>query len=253
MSVNFTEYYVQLINKRTGSVIDDDSGVYNVLTAGSPVEATIYSDDKGTSGSNPGTMTDGIVQFWTASSVSSVDISIYTANGEALFLQGVTADQHRAEVDVDKMEQTLVIPFLANDNSELDTGFTLNGNVLIEDVMLKVVTVDAGETIDVGTDGTTTNDPNGLIAAALVSAAGYIELNPQITGGSNIDHVGTNFVGELLATSIVGADAVATVGGQTRLKTLVASTETDCNITYTGSAGSDTAAGYIMLQLRKLL
>lgn len=253
MSVNFKEFYVQLINKRTGSVINDDSGVYNVLAAGSPVEATIYSDDKGTSGSNPGTMTDGIVQFWTASSVSSVDISIYTANGEALFLQGVTADQHRAEVDVDKMEQTLVIPFLANDNSELDTGFTLNGNVLIEDVMLKVVTVDAGETIDVGLDGTTTNDPNGLITAALVSAAGYIELNPQITGGTNIDFVGTNFVGELLATSIVGADAVATVGGQTRLKTLVASTETDANITYTGSAGSDTAAGYIMLQLRKLL
>lgn len=253
MGVNFKEYHMQLINKRTGSVIDDDSGVYNVLAAGSPVEATIYSDDKGTSASNPATMTNGTLLFYTASSVTSVDISIYTANGEAVFLQGVTSNQQRVEIDVDKMEQTLVIPFLANDNSELDTGFTLNGNVLIEDVMLKVVTVDAGETIDVGTDGTTTNDPNGLIAAALVSAAGYIELNPQITGGTNIDYVGTNFVGELLATSITGADAVATVGGQTRLKTLVADTETDCNITYTGSAGSDTAAGYIMLQLRKLL
>ena len=159
---------------------------------------------------------------------------------------------HRVEVDVEKLDQMLVIPFLANDNSELDTGFTLNGDCLLEDVMLKVVTVDAGETIDVGLDGTTTNDPNGLIAAALVSAAGYVELVPQITGGSNIDYVGTNFIGALLGTSIAGADAVATVGGFTRLRTLVASTETDCNITYTGSAGSDTAAGYIFLFLKKL-
>ena len=40
---NTTEWNIQLINSRTGSIIDDDSGVCNVLTAASPVEITIYS------------------------------------------------------------------------------------------------------------------------------------------------------------------------------------------------------------------
>ena len=81
-------WFVQLFNKRTTRMIDDDSGVCNVLVAGSPVEVTIYATEMGTSaGSNPLTFTDGKIEFWTADTVTSVDISIYTANGDAVFVQ----------------------------------------------------------------------------------------------------------------------------------------------------------------------
>lgn len=252
MGVNYTEWRFQLMNERTETPIDDDSGVVNVLTAGSPAEITIYSDDRGTAASNPLTMTNGVARFFTATSVTSVDLSILTANGDAIFIQGATPSNQKIMVEVDKLEQVLVAPFAASDNVETDTGFTLKGDCLIKDCRLKVTTVDATETIDVGLNGTITNDPNGLIAAASVATAGYVELKPQIANGVNIDYVGTNYVGALLATSIPGADAVATVGGWTKVETLVAAAETDCNITYTGSAGSDTAAGYIFLEYLKL-
>ena len=247
----YTEWRLTLINARTGAHIDDDSGVANVLTAGSPVEATIYSDEQGTAASNPLTFSNGSVRFYTLSSVTTVDVSVLTENSQACFLKCLTPSEQKVLINPDQLKQCAVIPFAASDNTETDTGFTLNlsgtNDILVEDVALNVVTVDAGETIDVGTNGTTTDDPNGLIAAALVSAAGYVELAGQITNGSNIDYVGANYLGAQLATVIAGADAVATVGGTTRLKTGILTAETDCNITYTGSAGSDTAAGYIYL------
>jgi hypothetical protein len=252
MSVVYKEWNLQLINMRKNVDIDDDAGVCNVLTAGDPAEITLYSDERGTSQANPLTISNGRIRFFTLSTITSVDLSIYTANGEAAFVQDVVRSDHRVLIDTDKLEQTLVIPWFFNNNVETDTGFTLIGDVLIKDIRLLVTTVDATETIDIGLDGTTTNDPNGLVAAALTSAAGYVELKPQITDGTNIDYVGSNYVGALLATSITGADAVATVGGWTKLETLIGAAETDANVTYTCSAGSDTAAGYMILHLMKI-
>jgi len=252
MSSGYKEYYVQLINSRTKQAIDDDSGVYNVLTADSPVELTIYSNDQGSSQSNPGTMTDGVIQFWTANTVTSVDLSIYTANGEAVFVQALTPSQHRVEVDVDKLEQTLVLPFAASE-AETSTGFTLAASTLIEDIDLLVSTVDDTETMDVGTDGTTTNDPNGLIAAASVATAGLVDLGAIVTSGSNEDYFSSCTLGALLADFLAGTDVATDVGTFRRIKTFIGSAETDANITYTGSSGTDTAAGYIILTLKKLL
>jgi hypothetical protein len=253
MSANYTEWYIQLINSRTQQPIDDDSGVYNVLTAGSPSEVTIYSNDKGTSGSNPGTMTDGIIHFWTASTVTSVDISIYTANGDALFLQSVSPSDHHVEVDVEKLEQNLVIPFGASDNSETDTGFTLISPVVIEDIELKVTAADAAETIDFGLNGSTTDDPDGLIAAASVASATFVDLGPIVTSGANEDYLAACYYGALLADFTAGADAATDVGTFRRKKCYIVASETDANVTYTGSAGSDTAAGYAILKLKKML
>src|SRR3972149_5052846 len=98
MGAKYTEYYVQLVNARTKQPINDDTGVCNVLTVDSPVEITIYSNDDGTAGSNPLTMKDGIIRFWTASTVTSVDLSILTAAGQAVFVENLTPSQHRGEV-----------------------------------------------------------------------------------------------------------------------------------------------------------
>lgn len=251
MERGYTHWRVQLFSKRTGLQIDDDAGVVNVLTAGSPVEATLYSDLKGTSKANPITLTNGRAEFYTASSVTSVDLSILTAAGDALFVKSFAVGESRVEVDTEQRNQVLVVPFAASDNTVTDTGFDLPANMLLEAALLKVVTGDTGETIDFGFENATENgDLDGLIAAASVASTGFVELVPQITGGTNIDYVGTNYVGALLATSIAGADAVATVGGWTpkRYRT----DGTIKSLVYTGSAGSDTAAGYFILLYKKL-
>jgi hypothetical protein len=247
----YKEWRLVLANTRTKLPIDDDTGACYVLTAGSPVEVSLYADQAGTAAANPLTLSNGVIRFFTAASVTSVDLSILTANGDALFLQDVTQSMGRVDVDPDKQNQLLVVPFAASDNTATDTGFDLPVNMLIVEALMRVVTVDSGETIDFGFDNATeSGDLDGLIAAASVANAGYVELKPQITGGANIDYVGTNYVGALLATSIAGADAVATVGGFTPK-----SYRTDGTIkslVYTGSAGSDTAAGYFVVRYIKL-
>lgn len=249
MGSNYTEYHVQLVNQRTKMSIDDDSGVCNVLTVNSPAEATIYSDDTGTAASNPLTISNGAIRFWTAATVTSVDLSILTATGHAVFVRDLTPSQHRVDIDTENRTQLLVVPFGASDNVETDTGFDLPAKCRIDPFRLglRITTVDSTETINVGIlSSESGGDADGFIVAASVATLGYVNLIPQITNGTTIDYVSTNYVGVLLATSITGADAVATLGGWTP-KCNYVTDGTAKSITYTGSAGSDTAAGYILI------
>src|SRR3990167_791942 len=246
----FTNWKLELVNKRTGLIIDDDAGKARVMTAGAPASPTLYADSLGTALTNPITFTNGKAEFWTVNTITSVDVSIMTAAGEAVYLRGTTPGLTKVEVDKEQMEHVLVIPFGPNDNDVLDTGFDIPANMLITDVSMRVDTVDATETIEFGFENAVEGgDLDGLIDAALVDTAGYVELEPQITGGTNIDYVGTNYVGALLCTSIAGADAVATVGGFTRKK--YRTDGTIKSFVYTGSAGSDTAAGYFFVRYQK--
>ena len=85
-ATGYTEWYFQLHNTRTRQAIDDDTGIVNVLTENSPVELTIYSDDRGTSASNPLTMTNGVARFFTADTVTACDLSILTEKSHAVFI-----------------------------------------------------------------------------------------------------------------------------------------------------------------------
>jgi hypothetical protein len=253
------EVFLQLVDMWTKRPIEV-GGTYNVLQAGVPAEQTIYSSENSSSAaSNPGSISsDGIIRFWVASGTSSIDISIYTANGDAEFIQGIVpslqsnSGQNHVDINPHRRDQILVIPMIFNDNTETDTGFTLVGPVVISDIELFVTTVDAGETLDIGLDGTTTNDPNGLVAAASVATAGYVELGGAVNNGSNIDYYDSIVYGALLASFINGSDAVATNGGITRIKAYIAEAETDANITYTESAGGDAFAGYMMVHLLRM-
>ena len=249
MGASYTEYYLQLVNKRTGMAINDDSGVANVLTVNSPAEVTIYADDMGTAASNPLTMTDGKIRFFTLASVTSVDVSILTAAGQAIFVEGLTSSQHRIDVDTETRSQLLIVPFLfLAGGTVVDTGFNIPAKCRIDPFRLglRVTTADAGETIDVGLLASEAGgDEDGFIVAASLASLGYINLIPQITGGTNIDYVSTNYVGVLLATTIAGADAVATVGGWSP-KCNYVTDGTATSLTYTPSS-SDTAAGYILI------
>jgi len=106
--------------------------------------------------------------------------------------------------------------------SETQTGFTLPASAIVHDVMLNVITVDATETVDVGTQGTS-NDPDGYLDAVSLAVAGLVR-------GSLAD--GAVTLGALLfeiteATTAAARNPDITAGGDP--------------ISYTCSAGSDTA------------
>lgn len=112
--------------------------------------------------------------------------------------------------------------------AETQTEFTLPANAIVKDVFLNVITVDATETVDVGTQGTS-NDPNGYLQAASLATAGLVF-------GSLADGAVTR--GALLFEVTEAVTAAArkpdiTAGGDP--------------ISYTCSAGSDTAVFDIII------
>ena len=256
MSVSYREWYFQLWDTQRKISIDDDSAKLIVLTADSPTAPTIYSDANGTSVSNavrtPRSFVNGTVRFWTDQSVTSVDLSLMTAKGEAYFFEDVAYSCHRLDINPFQRDHLLVLPFGASDNSETDTGIDLPANLLVRDAFIRVTTADATETLDVGIlSSESGGDADGLLMLMDVANLGFVNPFPVVTNGTNIDYnVHTSGRGALLKQGIAGADAVATCGGvQPRF---YRTDGTAKSVTYTGSTGSDTAAGYIILSYTRL-
>ena len=139
-----------------------------------------------------------------------------------------------AETDVSRLaastkfiHRTAVIHCDAQ-TSETQTEFTLPDNAIVNDVFLNVITVDATETVDVGTMGTS-NDPNGFLAAASLATAGLVY-------GSLADGAVTR--GALLFEITEATTAAA------RMPDLTAGGDP---VSYTCSAGSDTAVFDIII------
>lgn len=115
--------------------------------------------------------------------------------------------------------------------TETQTGFTLPDNAIVKDVFLNVITVDATETVDVGTQGTS-NDPDGYLATASIATAGLVKgilADGAITLGALLfEETGTG-------ADVANARTVdITAGGDP--------------ISYTCSAGSDTAVFDIIIE-----
>lgn len=256
MPATRTEWWFQLVDLRSGKPLDIDDGQLLVLTAGAPTAPTVYATADGAAVTNavrtPRTFTNGEARFWTNRSTTSVDLVVcITATGEAYFFEDVVPSDHKIWVDKSQAEYRLVAPFGASDNTEIDTGLDLGANCLIHDACIRVTTVDATETLDVGLlSSETGGDADGFLTVIPVDTLGYVEPAPTANNGANVDFLNSNNYGVLLASSITGSDAVATNGAYARLRF-----NTDGepeSLSYTGSAGSDTAAGYIQLSYTKL-
>ena len=113
--------------------------------------------------------------------------------------------------------------------SETQTNFTLPDTAIVRDVYLNVITVDATETVDVGTMGTS-NDPDGYLVAASLATAGIVY-------GSLADAAVTR--GALLYEITEAVTAAA------RMPDITAGGDP---ISYTCSAGSDTAVFDIIIE-----
>ena len=137
------------------------------------------------------------------------------------------ADNSRLNASTKFVAKTAVIRCDAQ-TSETQTEFTLPASAIVRDVFLNVITVDATETVDVGTQGTS-NDPNGNLQGASLATAGLVF-------GSLADGAVTR--GALLFEVTEAVTAAArkpdiTAGGDP--------------VSYTCSAGSDTAVFDIII------
>lgn len=219
---------------------------------------TVFGDDTSTSLTNPVTTSNfasasyckGRVQFRVDPGEANdtyVDLIVVdTAGGYTALIEDFTQYEHKIIIDErPNIMHHGCIWFGASDNTETDTSVDIIADSLVHDVRVEVVTVDATETIDVGLLSTeTAGDANGFRAAVSVATAGFVADTAVITNGSNIDYTAASTYGALLVTAITGSDAVATCGGKSYLGHVVTASNAT-SITYTGSAGSDTAAGYI--------
>lgn len=222
-------YKIQLADHRTGALIQDSGGDVYVAKDGANGKETLLNAD-GSALANPVALNNGLLDFWVGDSVNFVDLYIQAPGGHFVVMESVGPSGPN-EIFIDQGQKTgvMVIPFDIADTTaavETDTGFNEPANALmLPNAAVSVVDIDAAETIDVGT----TTDPNGFLAALSVAVAGVIK-------GTLVN--GAKTLGALLFVQSGGT------AGDDAPEAHVGAAD---NITYTLTAGSDTATGKIML------
>ena len=144
-------------------------------------------------------------------------------------------DFSKLQADTKFIRHTAVIRCDAQ-TTETQTGFTLPATAIVHDVMLNIITVDATETVDVGTQGTS-NDPNGFLAAASLATAGLVKgslLDGSVTRGALLQEES----GTAADVALTKTDDI-TAGGDP--------------VSYTCSAGSDTAVFDIIIDYTEVV
>lgn len=122
------------------------------------------------------------------------------------------------------------------DNAERTTSFTFPAVSIVHDVFLNVITVDATETVSVGTEGTS-NDPDGFLAGVSLATAGIVK-------GSLSDSAIT--LGALLQEETgTGVDVA-----YARAPAIIAAADP---VSFTCSAGTDTAVFDIIIDYTEVV
>lgn len=182
----YNHYAIQLKESVLGTAIISAGGTVYVAKAGDPAKETIYSDAVGTSASNPLTPTRGLIEFYTLSTVSSVDLYIMAPDGQFLVVEGIMpSGPNEVAIDTSRKAQLMKIPFSIADATaatETDTGFNIPDPSFVLDRLhgagLDVVAADSSvgsKTMDVGTLSTESGgDANGLIAASSTANTGLV-------------------------------------------------------------------------------
>ena len=228
------EWRIQLKDAMTGEAIITAGGTVYVATNGDAQKATLYTA-AGASLANPITPTRGFINFFAADTVEKVDLYGMAPGGEAFVLKNVSpSGPNEIEVDTGRLNHVLVIPFSIADTTattETDTGFDTGTDKLwLPTPFIKVSTIDATETIDVGTDGSGANDADGFINAVALDSAVAVKATLLASG----DTMGALF--SVLDSANAGDDAPEGFINSA-----------NDNITYTLTAGTDTAEVFICL------
>ena len=129
------------------------------------------------------------------------------------------------------------------DASERTTAFTLPAGCIVHDVYINVRTADAGETVDIGTEGTS-NDPNGYASLLSLANEGIVRPGVTVTAGANETYFSAATRGALLATFLAGSNVTGDVGTYVEHPHVLATADP---LSFTCSTGTDTAVFDIII------
>lgn len=147
--------------------------------------------------------------------------------------------------------KVIKIPF-GHETSETDTGVDLPPKALVLDAFIEVLTGDSGITLDVGTKSSETGgDADGFLDGISVASTGLVPAGVTVTAGANENYFSACTYGAKLASFVAGSDTAGDVGTYAR-KYYATDSATAKSITYTASAGADTAEGNIYLLILEL-
>lgn len=228
-----TEFRIQLKDAVTGKAIITAGGTVYVAANGGAAKQAI-KDSTGASMSNPMTPTRGFINFFTANTVSKVDLYIMAPGGQFLVAKNVEASgPNELLVDTGNPMQCMVIPFAQADfadNAETDSGFDCPGSALMLPApFVRITKADATETINVGTDSGDSGDADGFIASVSIGSTGVAKAT--IANGANT-------LGALFEVQDSANSGDLTHEGHV---------SAGKSITYTTSSGADSGEGFIHL------
>ncbi len=236
MATNRLRYTFQLYDQNH-KAIQSSGGVVYVAASGDAAKQAI-TDKDGAALANPRALTRGACEFYVVDTAVDVDLYIMAPGGQFIvqtdFVAGETPD---LMVDTNRRNQVAVIPFAIGDTSaatETDTGFDFpTASAVLPNPMVCVTTVDATETIDVGLlSSESGGDADGFINAVALDTAVLVKATLLASG----DTMGALL--SVLDSANSGDDAP-----EAHIVTGAAAT----SITYTLTAGTDTAEGFILL------
>lgn len=241
---SYNDYDITIRDIMTGEKMSAAGGVAYITTSGGTAKATLYNPDNDYAAlSNPISITNGRLRFavlgastFGQASEPSVDIYGISAEGIAFQRRGWKPGMNVISVDNTAVRHTLIVPFNIADTTattETDTGFNFTAGMVIDPLGCSVYTktLDDTETIDVGTlSSESGGDADGFLDG--ISVATAVVVAPTLAATAET-------LGALLR---VAATADAGTGLVPRQHVI---TSTAVSLTYTLSAGTDTAAGFI--------
>tara|TARA_R110000868_G_scaffold409899_2_gene696460 strand:+ start:7238 stop:7999 length:762 start_codon:yes stop_codon:yes gene_type:complete len=240
---SYNDYDIQIRDIMTGEKMSASGGVAYITTSGGTAKATLYNPDADYAAlSNPIALTNGRLRFavlgastFGQASEPQVDIYGMSAEGIAFQRRGWKPGMNTISVDNTAVTHTLIVPFNIADTSataETDTGFDFTAGMAINPLNLSVYTktLDATETINVGLlSSESGGDADGF--AVTISVATAVVVTPTLAASAET-------LGALLRVAATADAGTGLVPRQHVIATAV-------SLTYTLTAGTDTAAGFI--------
>jgi hypothetical protein len=241
---SYNDYDIQIRDIMTGEKMSATGGVAYITTSGGTAKATLYNPDNDYAAlANPITINNGRLRFavmgastFGQAAEPVVDIYGISAEGIAFQRRGWRPGMNVISVDNTGLNHTLIVPFNIADTTattETDTGFNFTQGMIVDPLgcSIYVKTLDDTETIDVGTlTGESGGDPDGFIDGILLSTA--VVVAPTLAATAET-------LGALLRVAATADTGTGLVPRQHVI------TSTAISLTYTLSAGTDSAAGFI--------
>lgn len=232
MASNVVEWQVQCVDGRTKRG-RTDTGKLNVLNASLGTRATIFSDEFGTAATQPLSMTNGVARWWTASSVTTLDVAGFIG-GHGFFIRSMVPSTHREDIWPEAETSTLTVPYEFNTTvtgGTFDTGLDLPTNVLVKDVIVDALVASTGGVVSIGCS----TSPTGFLIATPVTVTGLLVLNESVS----------QQLGALLAVSATAQTA--------RIKYQTPNALSGARIVYANTTSCSTAgSGFVYLKLDRI-